>query len=427
MKNEIRRFIMTKRFLAVVLAVAMLMSMSVLCINVAAVDDVEEFYSATVPNYTGAWMTIVPQADTSLFIEACEVENSTVTVTAVGLETFTWAEFILQNSEGNVTLEGGATSGNSYTIPGATVVTAWNDNNIESGTWYQICFQGTAIEAACDITVTVTAPKAETEPPAGDEDPGYVAGPLTLDDLGSGWSSSYDPETHTITFDDQWTGRGWWLGEDPGLTGYDSLKITFANGAEIDGQVVVEYVGETDDTKVPPTAFAAGDAEVIVPLDHERPIKQIYIQSKAAGTLTLGEVTMHAYFEEPDNPNPNPVNPNVPGIGFGYAICLGPDYHGFMLANGQMVVMPHNFSGNVCRECGYVKTVTTAPQTDVSVDVEIPTEQADTEEDPTEGGDDLTVNDVTDTTAENNPPTGLAFAVLPMLAAAAAAFGSRKH
>ena len=213
---------MTKRILAVVLAVVM--AMSVLCINVAAADNVEELFKLTSTDYKGSWMTIVPQGKIEEFLAACEVENSTVTVEVAGIEAFGWAQFILQNSEGYVTLKGGSTSGNLYTIPGATVVAEWNENDMSSGAWYQVCFQGTAADPACDITITVTAPKADEppvdEPPA--EDDTYVDFEHTTE-VQDGVGTHVTPALELKT---------------------SGIKVEFDGPAATDGEVTVVYQKE---------------------------------------------------------------------------------------------------------------------------------------------------------------------------------------
>lgn len=390
----------------------------------------ETLFTTTISEgYTGSWMTIIPQADTAKFIEACEAKDSTVTVTVDGLESFGWAQFILQNSVASYQVEGGKTTGNVYSVPGAVVVESWETNKITEGTWYQICFQGTETASASDITVAVTAPKAseEPEPPVGSDHPkgevvvetnivgsnegqvnislpetinlgdtvtvhvtgtsdgdfrswlamggetmcaepqwfastnggfesgefdltydlvvapqngesatatadtlifkgaswdkplsnftithlgivvtpkpeekpaapeGYEVGPLTEENFGSsGWDSSYDSETGVITFNNDWTGRGWWIGTDTPMTGYDELLINFP-GAEVPCQVIVEYVDGTSST-VP---VDKGATQVIVPLDYKVGISQIYIQCKEKGELTVGTVFMKKHVDVP--------------------------------------------------------------------------------------------------------------------------------
>ena len=61
-------------------------------------------------------------------------------------------------------VDGGTISGSTYTVAGANVVKAWEDNNITDGEWYQICLQGgTAADPACDIIVTVTAAASDSD------------------------------------------------------------------------------------------------------------------------------------------------------------------------------------------------------------------------------------------------------------------------
>ena len=62
-----------------------------------------------------------------------------------------------------------------------------------------------------------------------------------------------------------------------------------------------------------------------------------------------------------------------------------------------------------------------------TVDVIPPAEQADTEEDSAEGDADMTVDDTNDVEADPNPITGVALAVVPMMAAAAAIVISKKR
>ena len=120
----------------------------------------------------------------------------------------------------------------------------------------------------------------------------WAVGPLSIDNFGSsGWDSTYDAASHVITPDHDWVGKGWWIAGDSSLyAGYDALKIAFPNGAETGGQVVVEFADGAESVTVP---FAAGDAEVVIPIDPASSINQIYVQIGAdPKPLTIGEVTM---------------------------------------------------------------------------------------------------------------------------------------
>ncbi len=103
----------------------------------------------------------------------------------------------------------------------------------------------------------------------------FADDPLTLDNFGtSGWDSEYDAATKTITFSGAWTGRGWWIGSDAPMTGYEAITIEFDGGAAAAGQVVCEYDGADSDT----TTFAAGDASVTAVIKADAPCTQIYVQ-----------------------------------------------------------------------------------------------------------------------------------------------------
>lgn len=136
---------------------------------------------------------------------------------------------------------------------------------------------------------------------SADAPEGYEVGQLTKANFGSsGWDSTY--ADGVITYDGAWTGRGWWIGSDNPMTGYDSMIIEFP-GAEIPAQVVVNYTDGRDSS--PSFAINAGATKVTVDLEHEVGISQIYIQCKEAGTLTLGDVYMRTYVEPaPDYPDP---------------------------------------------------------------------------------------------------------------------------
>ena len=104
----------------------------------------------------------------------------------------------------------------------------------------------------------------------------FAEDPLTIDNFGtSGWDSEYDAATKTITFSGAWTGRGWWIGTDAPMTGYESITIEFDGGAAAAGQVVVEYV---DGAESDVTTFAAGDASVTAVIKADVGCSQIYVQ-----------------------------------------------------------------------------------------------------------------------------------------------------
>lgn len=221
---------------------------------------------------------------------------------------------------------------------------------------------------------------------------------------------TYDKETGVIDFSEQWSNIGWWFNEP---ATFDSLDIDFPNGAEITVDVVVEY---TDGTERSTFAVAAGNKNIT--FEPAGPIQQIYLNCSQAGggKLTVGQLgtlSSQIVLECDDSityeagskyvevdlskykgrsvvllaggegtttldigamkvtvPNPNPSLKDIktvklyrtatptlkaPGLKFARAINLGPQYHGYLLDNGAMVVMPHKFSGDYCTECGYTK------------------------------------------------------------------------
>lgn len=107
---------------------------------------------------------------------------------------------------------------------------------------------------------------------------------LDLIDLGSGWSSSYDAATKTITYESAWTGRGWWFG-DKDYTGYTKVVIE-TEALPGTTKVVVEYANDVTSTE---GIANQGDTKIEALISEEGAghVKQIYIQSGVAGTITL--------------------------------------------------------------------------------------------------------------------------------------------
>jgi hypothetical protein len=110
----------------------------------------------------------------------------------------------------------------------------------------------------------------------------------------SGWDSSYDATTKTVTYDKSWTGRGWWLaGEGTDYTDYSdysSIVIEFAQPLEAYAQIVIEYADSSiGDKGSVSSGESAGAEKVEAEFDAvgKKAIKQIYLQSSAAGTIVL--------------------------------------------------------------------------------------------------------------------------------------------
>ena len=123
---------------------------------------------------------------------------------------------------------------------------------------------------------------------------------------GSGWGSSYDADTKTITFDDAWTGKGVWL-TDFDASAYDEVVFE-CEATTMDFNVVVEYVGaeDADNTSM---FFSAGTTKAVTPLNAEfkSGVKQIYIQGAAAGTIVMKELYLQ---------NEVVVDPSIPVVLF---------------------------------------------------------------------------------------------------------------
>lgn len=125
---------------------------------------------------------------------------------------------------------------------------------------------------------------------------------FSLDTFGSSGDpnhSSYDRDTKTITFNNGWTGRGWWIGNDGiALTDIESITINFTENT-IGCQVVVNYATGTNQTFDCPANTTSVTATFT-----EDPVSQVYIQSYAAGKIVLDSVSVNPRTpaaEEPDD------------------------------------------------------------------------------------------------------------------------------
>ncbi len=108
---------------------------------------------------------------------------------------------------------------------------------------------------------------------------------LSLVSLGSGWESSYDAASKTITFDGAWKGKGWWIGGTD-FSAYQDVVVNFA-ATDATIKLVVEYSGGVVNT---PDVYAnAGATTIKVDLDPAKSnnVSQIYLQRESAGTLVL--------------------------------------------------------------------------------------------------------------------------------------------
>ncbi|MBR5688197.1 MAG: hypothetical protein IKX36_09605 [Prevotella sp.] len=73
---------------------------------------------------------------------------------------------------------------------------------------------------------------------------------LSLDDMASGWGSTYDPATKTISFDEEaWGGRGWWMAPDNVPLNYIDEGVEYivvkVASATINPKLCVQYTDGT--------------------------------------------------------------------------------------------------------------------------------------------------------------------------------------
>ena len=119
---------------------------------------------------------------------------------------------------------------------------------------------------------------------------------MDLTNLNTGWESSYDSATKTIIFEGGWKGRGWWFGDTSesgalDASRYSQFVLEFeAAKTKVAVQVVYTALKEGSTDHVSTYADAeAGNTSIVVNLDEnlKNGIQQIYIQTDAAGTVTL--------------------------------------------------------------------------------------------------------------------------------------------
>ncbi|MCD7713309.1 MAG: hypothetical protein LUI08_00025 [Prevotella sp.] len=123
------------------------------------------------------------------------------------------------------------------------------------------------------------------------------------DDLGSGWSSSYDASTQTISFEDTWCGRGWWLGEAD-YSDYAGVQVVIKTAADSYINLITQYnyyaEGATDAESTTGSITGSGNADeeqtIYCEFDSEmkNSVKQIYIQNATADDITIVSATVIA-------------------------------------------------------------------------------------------------------------------------------------
>ena len=144
----------------------------------------------------------------------------------------------------------------------------------------------TSCEPTPDVGTTDTTDVSQPPVSGNDGNGGNdtdIISSLNLTYLDSGWYSSYDAATKTITFDGIWKGRGWWEPTVP--EGAKKIKFTFneTTGSEIKVQIVGEYIDESLNNKL---EVEAGSKTAVYELK-DSAVKQIYIQGFEKGSLSL--------------------------------------------------------------------------------------------------------------------------------------------
>jgi hypothetical protein len=102
----------------------------------------------------------------------------------------------------------------------------------------------------------------------------------------SGWDSSYDAATQTITYESAWSGRGWWL-DGADYSDYSSIVIELAQPLEAYAQIIVEYADTTITNTTSGASASAEKLEAEFDAVGKKAINQIYIQNSVAGTIVL--------------------------------------------------------------------------------------------------------------------------------------------
>ena len=111
---------------------------------------------------------------------------------------------------------------------------------------------------------------------------------LDLTNLGSGWESSHDAATKTITFDGAWKGRGWYFESDGKGADFSAYTKVVIETVALAGyaKVVVEYTNGAT-SSVGEANTGATSIEANLDSDNSNDVKQIYIQAGFAGTIVL--------------------------------------------------------------------------------------------------------------------------------------------
>ena len=118
--------------------------------------------------------------------------------------------------------------------------------------------------------------------------PQFETEDLDLAIMNEGWSSTYDPNTNTITTtsDDKWgNARGWWMARD--LSDYIKVVAEFSVPTPVNGVLKVLY----SDGTVGEQGFDVNATKVEYELtSSKKDVNEIYLSTEDAGTLTIERI-----------------------------------------------------------------------------------------------------------------------------------------
>lgn len=118
--------------------------------------------------------------------------------------------------------------------------------------------------------------------------PQFETEDLDLSIMNEGWSSTYDPNTNTITTtsDEKWgNARGWWMARD--LSDYIKVVAEFSVPTPVNGVLKVLY----SDGTVGEQGFDVNATKVEYELtSSKKDVNEIYLSTEDAGTLTIERI-----------------------------------------------------------------------------------------------------------------------------------------
>lgn len=117
---------------------------------------------------------------------------------------------------------------------------------------------------------------------------------MNWEDFGNAWGTTVAGKTATMNQD--WGAAGWWIGKD--YSAYTKVLVEFAEPTSIDGNVTVDYEGESQNTSV---GFDAGATYVELTMDERKTlVNRIRLSLRTNGSsFTLKSVALVKDFSAP--------------------------------------------------------------------------------------------------------------------------------